>query len=178
MKLSSDKNIIIVNNGYTFDVIKVFHLTIDELSGNFLLCGKRISEWSKIEQTHTNNNLGLAVISLSGKKYFFTTINDYKEMTVKSIYNRFSEVLQELWNGIYKGELQNINSIYDVLNYEIKTITIKDNYLEIVTSHHDGNNTYQLYFADYSLYDDESEKHYMDTVINLMELWEYGKLDG
>lgn len=84
----------------------------------------------------------------------------------------------ELWNGIYKGELQNINSIYDVLNYEIKTITIKDNYLEIVTSHHDGNNTYQLYFADYSLYDDESEKHYMDTVINLMELWEYGKLDG
>lgn len=93
MKLSSDKNIIIVNDGYTFDVIKVFHLTIDELSGNFLLCGKRISEWSKIEQTHTNNNLGLTVISLSGKKYFFTTINDYKEMTVKSIYNRFSEVL-------------------------------------------------------------------------------------
>lgn len=84
----------------------------------------------------------------------------------------------KLWNGIYKGELQNINSIYDVLDYEIKTITIKDNYLEIVTSHHDGNNTYQLYFADYSLYDDESEKHYMDTVINLMELWEYGKLDG
>ena len=87
-------------------------------------------------------------------------------------------LLQELEYRVSIGELSKDNSLYDVLNYEIKTITIKDNYLEIVTSHHDGNNTYQLYFADYSLYDDESEKHYMDTVINLMELWEYSKLDG
>ena len=85
--------------------------------------------------------------------------------------------ISERWNGIYKGELQNVNNIYDVLNYEINTITIKDNYLEIVTSHHDGNNTYQLYFADYSLYDGESEKHYMNTVINIMDLWERGALD-
>lgn len=71
MKLIKDKNIIIINDGYTFDIIKVLHLTIDELSGNLLLCGKRISEYSKIEQTHTNNNLGLTVISLSGKVFFY-----------------------------------------------------------------------------------------------------------
>lgn len=93
MKLASDKNIIIINDGYTFDVIKVLHLTIDELSGSLLAYGERISEWSKIEQTHTNNNLGLTVISLSGKKYYFTTKNDYKEMTIKSIYIRFGEKL-------------------------------------------------------------------------------------
>ena len=93
MRLIKDKNIIIINDGYTFDIIKVLHLTIDELSGNLLLCGKRISEYSKIEQTHTNNNLGLTVISLSGKKYFFISMNEYKEITIKSVYNRFGEVL-------------------------------------------------------------------------------------
>lgn len=83
----------------------------------------------------------------------------------------------ERWNGVYKGELQNINSIYDVFTYDVKSITIKGNYLEVVYSHHDGNNTYELYFSNYKLYENESENDYMEYVINLYELWEQGVLN-
>lgn len=83
----------------------------------------------------------------------------------------------ERWNGGYKGELQNIDSIYDVFDYDVKSITIKDNCLEVVCSHHDGNNTYELYFSDYKLYENESENNYMKYVINLYELWEQGVLN-
>lgn len=85
--------------------------------------------------------------------------------------------ISERWNGTYKGELQNINSIYDVFTYDVKTITIEGNCLKVVTSHHDGNNTYELYFSDYKLYENENENDYMEHVINLYELWEQGVLD-
>lgn len=83
----------------------------------------------------------------------------------------------ERWNGVYKGKLQNTNSIYDVFTYDVKSITIKGNYLEVVCSHHDGNNTYELYFSNYKLYENESENDYMEHVINLYELWEQGVLN-
>lgn len=83
----------------------------------------------------------------------------------------------ERWNGVYKGELQNINSIYDVFDYDVKSITIEGNCLKVVTSHHDGNNTYELYFSNYKLYENESESDYMEYVINLYELWERGTLN-
>lgn len=78
----------------------------------------------------------------------------------------------ERWNGTYKGELQNINSIYDVFDYNVKSIAIEGNCLKVVTSHHDGNNTYELYFSDYKLYENESENDYMEYVVNLYELWQ------
>lgn len=85
--------------------------------------------------------------------------------------------ISERWNGTYKGELQNINSIYDVFTYDVESITIEGNCLKVVTRHHDGNNTYELYFSDYKLYENESENDYMEYVINLCELWEQGVLN-
>lgn len=84
--------------------------------------------------------------------------------------------ISERWDGTYKGELQNINSIYDVFAYDVKSITIEGNCLKVVTSHHDGNNTYDLYFSDYKLYENESENDYMEHVINLYDLWYNGDI--
>lgn len=103
------------------------------------------------------------------------------EMTLdyldKNYYVTVKPIL-ERWNGVYKGELQNISSIYDVFDYDIKSITIKGNYLEVVCSHHDGRNTYNLYFSKYKLYENESESDYIEYVMNLYELWERGELVG
>lgn len=43
-------------------------------------------------------------------------------------------------------ELQNVNNISDVLNYEVVSISIIGNCLRLVVSHHDGRNIYDLYY--------------------------------
>ena len=102
------------------------------------------------------------------------------EMTLEYLDKHYYATVRptsERWNGTYKGELQNLESLYEVFNYDVKSIAIKWNYLEIITSHHDGNNTYELYFSQYKLYENESESDYMEYAINLYELWEQGKLN-
>lgn len=102
------------------------------------------------------------------------------EMTLEYLNNNYYTTVRpisECWNGTYKGELQNLQSLYNVFDYDVKSITIKGKCLEIITSHHDGNNTYELYFSQYKLYENESENDYMEYVVNLYELWGQGKLN-
>ena len=101
------------------------------------------------------------------------------EMTLEYLNNNYYTTVRpilERWNGTYKGELQNLQSLYEVFGYDVKSITIDGNCLEIITSHHDGNNTYELYFSQYKLHENESESDYMEYVVNLYELWEQCEL--
>ena len=106
-------------------------------------------------------------------------LNYLCEDTLEYLFNNYYATVKPIskrWNGVYKGELQNVNNISDVLNYNIQTVTIKDNYLEIVTSHHDGYNTYEIYFSDYKLYENESERNYMEYIVNVYDLWQTGNI--
>lgn len=63
-----------------------------------------------------------------------------------------------------------------MLNYEVVSISIIDNCLRLVVSHHDGRNIYDLYFSNYKLYENESESDYMEYVVHLYKLWERGDI--
>ena len=52
-----------------------------------------------------------------------------------------------LWNGTYKGTLQDITTI-DIPWGDVIKLEIKDKALEITTAHHDGRNTYKIYCVD------------------------------
>lgn len=109
-------------------------------------------------------NEDLEIIIEDNLEYLF---NNYY-VTVKPI--------SKCWNGTYKGELQNVKHISDVLNYEVVSISIIDNCLRLVVSHHDGRNIYDLYFSNYKLYENESESDYMEYVVHLYKLWERGDI--
>lgn len=69
--------------------------------------------------------------------------------TLEYLFNNYYvtvKPISERWNGTYKGELQNVNNISDVLNYEVVSISIIGNCLRLVVSHHDGRNIYDLYY--------------------------------
>lgn len=63
-------------------------------------------------------------------------------------YNIVCIPTQGLWNGTYKGGLQDIKTLDICIHDDVQKITIDNKSMIIDVSHHDGNNKYILYFVD------------------------------
>lgn len=83
-------------------------------------------------------------------------------------YNVICVPRAQTWQGVRKGLLQDIDSIYKCLyDEECTYIGINDKYMFINTSHHDGNNSYTLLFATQTL-----EEYYNNKILD-SDYWSY-----